>query len=369
MNFKRISAGALALTMTAALGANALAADKPEGWTPADGARGPMLISARVNYQHQLFLNDEELDTAAIPAVEGQQLPMRLLAEADGGSAEWYEEDNQGMFFLGDQAIVVNFADGSVEVGFEKVENVTATVIEGVTFLPADFVNSLEGIEVNLNEEMDVDRIDVATPNGTPIMKLANAIRETADMGMSMKQTAAELEEVWSETHGFKAEYVTEGVFFLGMMTTPDTLALGKVAEGKEEDLKAALESYRKSQEETFSWYLSQNLPKVENAQDRRGGDGQGRGRRREQARSRNRCRGSDRDRGPEGRQQGRSLIGHFTEPKGRGTVYHAPFFIKKLFSSCLQGRILVLLEASTKMATMTLLPLASVLVTMPAFL
>ena len=41
MNFKRISAGALALTMTAALGANALAADKPEGWTPADGARGP----------------------------------------------------------------------------------------------------------------------------------------------------------------------------------------------------------------------------------------------------------------------------------------------------------------------------------------
>ena len=248
MNFKRISAGALALTMTAALGANALAADKPEGWTPADGARGPMLISARVNYQHQLFLNDEELDTAAIPAVEGQQLPMRLLAEADGGSAEWYEEDNQGMFFLGDQAIVVNFADGSVEVGFEKVENVTATVIEGVTFLPADFVNSLEGIEVNLNEEMDVDRIDVATPNGTPIMKLANAIRETAEMGMSMKQTAAELEEVWSETHGFKAEYVTEGVFFLGMMTTPDTLALGKVAEGKEEDLKAA-------------------LPKVENAQ------------------------------------------------------------------------------------------------------
>ena len=39
------------------------------------------------------------------------------------------------------------------------------------------------------------------------------------------------------------------------------------MAEGKEEDLKAALESYRKSQEETFSWYLSQNLPKVENAQ------------------------------------------------------------------------------------------------------
>ena len=37
------------LTMTAALGVSALAADKPEGWTPADGARGPMLISANPN--------------------------------------------------------------------------------------------------------------------------------------------------------------------------------------------------------------------------------------------------------------------------------------------------------------------------------
>ena len=59
----------------------------------------------------------------------------------------------------------------------------------------------------------------------------------------------------------------TEGVAFLPMMTSPDTLVLGKLGEGQEESLKAAFESYRKQQEDTFSWYLSQNLPKVENAQ------------------------------------------------------------------------------------------------------
>ena len=31
-------------------------------------------------------------------------------------------------------------------------------------------------------------------------------------------------------------------------------------------DLEQALEAYRQSQEDTFSWYLSQNLPKVQNA-------------------------------------------------------------------------------------------------------
>ena len=81
-----------------------------------------------------------------------------------------------------------------------------------------------------------------------------------------MKQTPAELEEFWGETYGFKAEYMTEGVAFLPMMTSPDTLVLGKLTAGSEEALKSCFESYRKSQEETFSWYLSQNLPKVENA-------------------------------------------------------------------------------------------------------
>ena len=85
-------------------------------------------------------------------------------------------------------------------------------------------------------------------------------------MGRGMKSTPAELEEFYGETLGFKAEYMTEGVVFLPMMTTPDTLVLGKMAQNSEEALKECFETYRKTQEDTFSWYLSQNLPKVENA-------------------------------------------------------------------------------------------------------
>ena len=45
MNFKRISAAALAAVLTAALVPASLAAGQPEGWKPADGARGPALVS------------------------------------------------------------------------------------------------------------------------------------------------------------------------------------------------------------------------------------------------------------------------------------------------------------------------------------
>ena len=50
MNFKRVSAAALATVLAASMLPAAMAADLPEDWTPADGARGPMLISARANY-------------------------------------------------------------------------------------------------------------------------------------------------------------------------------------------------------------------------------------------------------------------------------------------------------------------------------
>ena len=62
MNFKRVSTAAMALAMTASLGSAALAADLPQGWTPADGARGPMLISTNPNagsYDKTITINDE----------------------------------------------------------------------------------------------------------------------------------------------------------------------------------------------------------------------------------------------------------------------------------------------------------------------
>ena len=65
----------------------------------------------------------------------------------------------------------------------------------------------------------------------------------------------------------------TKGVGLLPMITNPDTVILGKVAEGKLEQAKADLEAYRKSQEDTFSWYLAQHLPKVQEAQVAVSGD------------------------------------------------------------------------------------------------
>lgn len=65
MNFKRVSTAAMALAMTASLGSAALAADLPQGWTPADGARGPMLISTNPNagsYDKTITINDEVLE-------------------------------------------------------------------------------------------------------------------------------------------------------------------------------------------------------------------------------------------------------------------------------------------------------------------
>ena len=45
MNFKRVPAAALAAVLAVSLFPAALADERPEGWSPADGARGPMLIS------------------------------------------------------------------------------------------------------------------------------------------------------------------------------------------------------------------------------------------------------------------------------------------------------------------------------------
>lgn len=274
MRFKRLSAAALALVMAASLPA-AFAA-------PADGARGPLQvvpISAQLpepvdlplpaSYQSQLFLNGEALDASAIPGVAPNLVPMRLLCEADGGMAQWYEEDNQAFFYLANQRIIISFADNSVELEFEPVEGVKATLVDGVTFLPASFINTLEGVEVNENPELDVDRIDVKTPNGTPLMKLAYQVMESANMGMGMKQSVEQMVEFYGENFGFNEEMMTEGVGFFPMLINADALILFRMAdESKEEEIRAAFEAYQANELERCNWgYLVNNLPVIENAQ------------------------------------------------------------------------------------------------------
>ena len=217
-------------------------------------------ISAKVGYDTALTLNGKELDTSAIPAVDGEGLiPMRLVAENDYGSASWFPEDNTGWFYLDGGNITVNFADNSITVGDETVDG-KAQVVNGVTFMSADILELFEGYDVTTAED---GSITITTPNGTPLVQGAYTIRDAAGVYSSMKSGA----DVLVENYGVPEGALEEAVAFFPMITSPDTIILGKLAEGADVDaVKAAFEAYRQSQEDTFSWYLSQNLPKVQNA-------------------------------------------------------------------------------------------------------
>lgn len=221
--------------------------------------------AAAAGYGATLTVNGTELNTAALPAVPaGDLLPLRLVAESDHGSASWDAEAGSATFYLEGNQVVVDCATGDITVnGTEAAE--TALIRGGVTYVPAAVVDALEGYEVVSGGE----RIDITTPNNDPMIQLAYQLMETAGMGHSMKVTLAELEEYQTVAAGC----FTRAVGFLPMMTSPDTLILGQVSKGKLSQLQDSLETYRQGQEDTFSWYLSQNLPKVQNAQVAVSGD------------------------------------------------------------------------------------------------
>ena len=340
MNFKRVPAAALAAVLAVSLFPAALADERPEGWSPADGARGPMLISPNPDagdialpigdlpvddgtytepmipeyvgpelgedadgliapldmpqveipapnggYSTQISVNgtpvesfdfDHEIpgwgsqsvtwQVKELDTVPAGYIPLRAVIQADGGSAYWDSYEYSSSFYYEFGTIVANFNDMSVSVNDQVVEGAQALLLNGVTYVPVSVLEKLEGVTVANNSTGAGESYEITTPNGTPLLKLASAIMESAGMGRGMKSTPAELEEIYGESMGFKAEYMTEGVAFLPMMISPDTLVLGKMADGAEEALRESLEAFRKSQEETFTWYLPQNLPKTQNA-------------------------------------------------------------------------------------------------------
>ena len=235
---KRIGTAALTLALAGAMTLPALAAE------PQQAA-----------YSTAIFVNGQALDTSAIPAVEG--LPMRLVAEADHGSAAWFEEEGTGSFYLEGNSITVTFATGAVEVNDTVVEGVSAQVKDGVTFLPVSVLSSLEGYSVEESE----DRIDITTPNNSPLVQLAYSVQEASGAAVFSKAGAEDL-----EMYGIKPEHFTEVVGLFPMITSPDTVIVGKVAEGELDAVKEELEAYRQQQEDTFNWYLTQHLPKVKDA-------------------------------------------------------------------------------------------------------
>ena len=244
---KKAAALGLSLALTASMTLPALAAEA-------------MPISAKAGYDTAITLHGQVLDTSAIPAVDGENLiPMRLVAENDHGSASWFPEENTGWFYLDGGNITVNFADNTVTVGDELVKG-KAQVVSGVTFLSASVLELFEGYDVAVAED---GSIAITTPNGTPLVQGAYTIQEAAGIAVGMKTGL----DVLVENYGVPQGALEEGVAFLPMITSPDTVILGKLAEGADVDaVKEAFEAYRQSQEDTFSWYLSQNLPKVQNA-------------------------------------------------------------------------------------------------------
>lgn len=243
---KKIGTFALAMTMAASLSTAALAASSD------------LLISPNPNggYATQITINGTKLDTATLPAAEG--IPMRLVAESDYGSAGWYEEEGTGSFYMDGCFITVTFSTGAVAVNDKILEGVTAEVKNGVTFLPATLFDGLEGYTLKTED----GKVELTTPNSAPMVKLGYDIVEASQSMGRSKTTGENL-----TTHGFDAKYFSEAVGFFSLNISPDTVVVGKLAEGaKEDEVKAMLETYRKAQEDTFSWYMSQNLPKVQNA-------------------------------------------------------------------------------------------------------
>ena len=243
---KKLGTAALALTLTGALALPAFAAEET-----------PVLISAKVGYTTAITLNGETLDTAGIPAASDSMLPLRLLAEADHGSAYWDEASNESWFTFGENRITVRFVDNTITVNDVPV-NTTAEVHNGVTYVPASVFSGMDGFTVT----SDADAVTITTPNNDPMVKLAYSIMENSEMFGSRTY-----EDALADAYKIPVDQFEQIVAFFPMITSPDTVIVGKLAEGADEKaVTDALEAYRQSQEDTFSWYLSQHLPKVQDA-------------------------------------------------------------------------------------------------------
>ena len=243
---KRFGAAALTLALAGAMTVPAFAAED-------------LLISPNPNaYATSITLNGETLDTTGVPAASrADLLPMRLVAEADHGSAYWDEENNEGWFNFGGDKITVQFEANTILVNDVAV-NTTAEVVGGVTYVPAAVLEGLEGFSVTVEDSS----VTITTPNNDPMVKLAYSIMENSEMyGMRTD------EETLAEAYQFPVDQFEQVVAFFTMITSPDTIIVGKLAEDANEKVVTdALEAYRQSQEDTFSWYLSQHLPKVKDA-------------------------------------------------------------------------------------------------------
>ncbi len=246
---KKIGAAALTLALAGSMTLPALAAED-----------APLPISSNPDaYGTAITLNGDALDTSDIPAAsQDNLLPMRRVVEADHGSAYWDEENREAWFTFGENRIVADFVDKTVSVNDVAVD-VDFELHHGVTYISADVFTGWEGYSLTW---ADPTAVDITTPNNDPMVKLAYAIMDSSQIFGSRTD-----EEMLADAYQMPVDQFEQIVAFFPMITSPDTVIVGKLAEGADQTVVTdALEAYRQRQEDTFSWYLSQHLPKVQDA-------------------------------------------------------------------------------------------------------
>lgn len=221
-------------------------------------AATPVRMSAPSRYTSTILLNGEKLDTTGIPGADAGMIPLRLVAESDHGGASWFREENSSGFYFDGGTFMVNFTTDTIQLEDTTVSG-TVELAQGVTFVPATVLEELEGYDVTVKGSI----ITITTPNNAPIAKAAYAIAEAAEVPVGSKASM----EVLTSLYGLPEDTLEEAVSFLTMITSPDTVFVGKLKKGADKKaVEKAFEAYRQLQEDTFSWYLSHNLPKVQDA-------------------------------------------------------------------------------------------------------
>lgn len=267
---KKFLALTLTLCLCLSLGVTALAADLPEGWTPADGARtsedAPLLIAPAPETVDAptslpiLVLDGETVDATGIPAAPAGYVPMRLLSEANGGSASWYPEDNQALFVFDETSVLVDFNAKTVEVARELQEGVEPYLDPaGYTFLPVSVLSAIETVTVNDDGEC----YTITTSASDPDVKVIRSIMEAVESGARMKSSPAEMEEYM----GIHQENFTSIIGYFPMMINADTIVIGEVAEGKMDAAKEDLEARKQTTIQNFENYLPDPYEMAQNGQ------------------------------------------------------------------------------------------------------
>lgn len=267
---KKFLALTLTLCLCLSLGVTALAADLPEGWTPADGARtsedAPLLIAPAPETVDAptslpiLVLDGETVDATGIPAAPAGYVPMRLLSEANGGSASWYPEDNQALFVFDETSVLVDFNAKTVEVARELQEGVEPYLDPaGYTFLPVSVLSAIETVTVNDDGEC----YTITTSASDPDVKVIRSIMEAVESGARMKSSPAEMEEYM----GIHQENFTSIIGYFPMMINADTIVIGEAAKGKMDAAKEDLEARKQTTIQNFENYLPDPYEMAQNGQ------------------------------------------------------------------------------------------------------